>query len=295
MTGAYLVTGALGCLGAWTCKSLAEDGAMVIAYDLGDDPHRLREIASSTELDAVTLVRGDVTDLDELTGVMADHGVTHVVHLAALQVPFCAADPPLGARVNVVGTVCVFEAAKRHGLATTIAYASSAAVYDAAGALEPATLYGVYKLANEGTARIYWRDAGVASIGLRPYVVYGPGRDQGLTADPTHAMRAAAAGEPYRIGFGGRTELHFAPDVARALVLASRRTPSGAAVYDVAGSAVHMAEVVATIETAVPGAAISFEDVPLPFPAELPGERFDAPATPLAEGVRQTIAHFRAA
>ena len=35
------------------------------------------------------------------------------------------------------------------------------------------------KLANEGTARVYWHDDDVASIGIRPYVVYGPGRDQG--------------------------------------------------------------------------------------------------------------------
>jgi nucleoside-diphosphate-sugar epimerase len=295
VTDTFLVTGALGCLGAWTCKLLAEDGATVVAYDLGDDPRRLREIMAPEDLDAIAFVRGDVTDLDELTGVMADHDITHVVHLAALQVPFCAADPPLGARINVLGTVCVFEAAKRHGLATTVAYASSAAVYDAAGAREPATLYGVYKLANEGTARLYWQDAGVASVGLRPYVVYGPGRDQGLTADPTHAMRAAGVGEPYRIGFGGETELHFAPDVARALVLATRRPPVRATVYDVPGAPVHMADIVSAIETVVPGAEISFEDVPLPFPPELPGERFDSPVTPLADGVRQTIAHFRPA
>ncbi len=295
MTETFLVTGALGCLGAWTCRLLLDDGATVVGYDLGDDPHRLDLVIGPDALDRLTLVKGDVTDLDALTRVLAKHEITHVVHLAALQVPFCAADPPLGARVNVLGTVCVFEAAKRHGLESTVAYASSAAVYSAAGALEPATLYGVYKLANEGTARLYWQDSGVASIGLRPYVVYGPGRDQGLTADPTHAMRAAAVGDPYRIGFGGKTELHFAPDVARALVLASHRPPEGATVFDVAGSSVHMADVVSAIEAAVPGAAIGFDDEPLPFPAELPGERFDAPVTTLSDGVRQTVAHFRAA
>ena len=53
-------------------------------------------------------------------------------------------------------------------------------------------------------ARIYATDDRLPSIGLRPYVVYGPGRDQGLTAGPTEAMRAAARGEPYDIGFTGR-------------------------------------------------------------------------------------------
>ena len=43
----------------------------------------------------------------------------------------------------------------------------------------PTTLYGVYQLANEGSPRIFWADDRVPSIGIRPYVVYGPGRDRG--------------------------------------------------------------------------------------------------------------------
>ena len=293
MSDSFLVTGALGCLGAWTCRLLLEDGVGVVAYDLDDDPRRLREIMTPDELDRLTLVQGDVTDQDELDRALEEHHVTHLVHLAALQVPGCKAHPALGARVNVLGTVAVFEAAKRAGLGTTVAYASSAAVYDVGGRLEPQTLYGVYKLANEGTARLYWQNDGVASIGLRPFCVYGPGRDQGLTADPTHAMRAAARGEPYRIGFGGRTELHYAPDVARAFVLAARRPATGANVYDVSGETVSIAEVAALIDAESPEATTTFEDAPLPFPETLPGERFPAPVSPLAEGVRATVEHFR--
>src|SRR5258708_5652620 len=63
----------------------------------------------------------------------------------------------------------------------------------------PSTLYGVFKLANEGTAAGYFADFGVASIGLRPHTIYGPGRDQGLTSAPTAAMVAAARGEDYEI------------------------------------------------------------------------------------------------
>ncbi len=275
----------------------ARRGWRVVGYDLDDDDRRLRAIASPQELAAVEYVRGDITDLARLEQTLAEYGVTHVVHLAALQVPFCRSDPPRGAQVNVVGTVNVFEAVKRLRLATTVAYASSAAVYDEGGRLRPRTLYGVYKLADEGTARVYWQDEGVASIGLRPFSVYGPGRDQGVTADPTHAMRAAALGEAYRIGFGGRTELHYAPDVAGAFLLAAEAEPSGAAVYDFPGRPAHMAEVVELIEQAAPEARgrITFEDVPLPFPEELPGPRLDCPVTPLADGIRKTVEHFRRA
>ncbi len=161
MADRFLVTGALGCLGAWTCNVLTEEGALVVGFDLGDDPARLELVMGPDALERVTLVRGDITDLDQVDQAIEEHGVTHVIHLAALQVPFCRADPVRGARVNVVGTVCVFEAAKQRELGTTIAYASSAAVYDRSGAMAPTTIYGVYKAANEGTARIYWEECGV--------------------------------------------------------------------------------------------------------------------------------------
>ncbi len=293
----FLVTGALGCIGAWAATLLAREGTHVVAYDLGDDDHRLRLVASPEEIDAVTFVRGDVTDLDQLERTLAEHEITHVVHLAALQVPFVKANPPLGARVNVVGTVNVFQAALRHGLATPIAYASTAAVYDDRGERVPRTLYGVFKIANEGTGSVYWADEGMASVGIRPFVVFGPGRDQGLTSGPTLAMEAAARAEPYRIAFGGRTELHYAPDVARGFIAAARSGVAGAFVYDFPGTAVHMSEVVAAIEAAAPDARglVDFDDVPLPFPEELPGERLDASVTPLGVAVRETIELFRSA
>jgi UDP-glucuronate 4-epimerase len=289
----FLVTGALGCLGAWTCSVLADEGARVVGFDVGDDPARLQLVMGPDALERVTLVRGDIADFDQVDRAMEEHGITHAIHLAALQVPFCRADPVRGARVNVVGTVSLFEAVKRRELGTPIAYASSAAVYDRSGAFAPTTIYGVYKVANEDTARIYWEESAVPSVGLRPFCVYGPGRDQGLTAEPTHAMRAAAHGEPYVIPFGGRTELHYAPDVARALVMAARSPAGSAEVYDMPGEPVHMRDVVSAIEAAAPGADVTHGEEPLPFPDELPGERFSAPVTPLTDGVAETIAHFR--
>ena len=81
-----------------------------------------------------------------------------MIHLAALQVPFCRADPPLGARVNVLGTVNVFEAAKARPQLAPITYASSIAAFDANGTMagHPGTIYGVYKRANESTAAVYF-------------------------------------------------------------------------------------------------------------------------------------------
>src|SRR6187551_1958242 len=168
MSERILVTGALGCVGAWAVKAALDDGDEPVGYDLGQGTHRLELVLSPAELERVTLVQGDITDLDALGRALDEHAITRVVHLAALQVPLCRADPVLGARVNVVGTVNVFEVVKqRLDRIPGVAYASSAAVYGPAdpspapesGGVAPATLYGVFKLANEGTARLY-RDEG---------------------------------------------------------------------------------------------------------------------------------------
>jgi nucleoside-diphosphate-sugar epimerase len=305
----FLVTGALGCIGAWVVRRLLDEGAEVVVYDLGTSDHRLRLVLDEPQLERLVRVAGDITSLDQLERTLDEHAITNVVHLAALQVPFCKESPPLGAAVNVVGTVNVLEAVKRRrDRMAPLVYASSAAVYGpqrTSGTapedmLEwPGTHYGVYKVANEGNARIYWSDDGVASIGLRPYVVYGPGRDQGVTSAPTAAMAAAARGEDFHVPFGGRTQFHYAPDVAAALVAASRSGYAGALVANVPAPAVEMREVVAAIEAAAPGVSIGFDDVQLPFPEELEAEALEraigpVAVTPLAEGVRETIEHFRA-
>ena len=304
-----LVTGALGCIGAWTIKALLEQGEDPVGFDLGGDTQRLRLILDDAELERVTLVQGDITDAEALGRALDEHEVGHVVHLAALQVPFCRADPVLGARVNVAGTVTMFEAAKaRRDRITGLAYASSTAVYSASdpspapesGGTRPGTLYGVYKLANEGTARVFWQDERVPSIGIRPYVVYGPGRDQGMTSGPTLAMQAAARGEPYEIVYGGTAQYDYAPDVGAAFARAGRTASEGAHVANFPGVAASLEEAVAAIEAAAPTVAgkITWRDEPLPFPplletGELERLIGDVPCTPLAEGVRRTIEHFR--
>jgi UDP-glucuronate 4-epimerase len=295
----FLVTGAGGCIGAWVVAQLIGERTPVVALDASDDDHRLRLLLDDDALAALTRVRGDITDLDALERTLDEHGITRVVHLAALQVPFCRADPPLGARVNVGGTVNVLEAVARRGERMgTVVYASSVAAYDAldegetAAAMRgvPSTLYGVYKRANEGTASVYAQERGVASVGLRPHTVYGPGRDQGLTSAPTKAMVAAAAGLPYRLPFGGAYQLQYVPDVAAAFTAAAREAGTGAELRDVGGPATDTGQLIAAIDQAAPGAEITFDPVELPFPAE-PGD--NGAATPLDAGVADAVERFR--
>ena len=307
-----LVTGALGCIGAWVTRTLVRDGAQVVAFDLGANRSRLELVMTPDELGAVQFARGDITDRTAVADCVTAQGINHIIHLAALQVPFCKADPVAGAQVNVVGTVNVFEAAKAAGLRQVI-YASSIAVYGPAGhyadailpadaPLFPQTHYGVYKQANEGTARIFWQDDGIASVALRPYTIYGPARDQGLTSEPTKAMLAAARGDGYHIPFGGVMGYQHVEDVARIFVQAMRTPVEGAHAFNLRGAIADMPTVIAAIEAAAPDVAgrISYDEVSLPFPEGFDDQALraalgDIPDTSLVDGVAKTVDHFRAA
>jgi nucleoside-diphosphate-sugar epimerase len=308
----FLVTGALGCIGAWTLRQLARDGLDVVGADLGGEPTRPRLILSDAELARVRFTTLDVTDLAALRALLERESITHVVHLAGLQIPHCAANPPLGARVNVEGTVNMLEAVRQSGgHVRGLAYASSIAVLGPSsmypsGALpddapqRPSTLYGVYKQADEGAARLYWESWGVPSIGLRPAIVYGVGRDQGRTSDATKALLAAVRREPFQFGFGGEIDLQYAPDVAAAFIASARAQPTGAGVYNLHGSVASVAELVGVIDDALPGSAelLNYpESESLGIATQLSdagllGVVGKLPKTALADGVRETLARF---
>jgi hypothetical protein len=75
---------------------------------------------------------------------------------------------------------------------------------------------------------------------------------------------------------------------------AAVRASEGVAVCNIPRQSMHMSEVIAAIEAAVPEARIDYEDIALPFPEQLAIGELAAPVTPLAEDVRQTIELFRA-
>src|SRR5215468_8402019 len=214
-----LVTGAFGCIGAWVVRGLLAEGERPVVYDLGDDPWRIRMIAGADAPDRIVMVRGDITDREHLLRVVREHTIRRVIHLAAWQVPLCRQDPPRGAAINVVGTANVFDVVRAAaGQIDRVVYVSSAAVFGAPSLYppgpikddapaRPATHYGVYKVANEDTARVYWEEHRIPSSGFRPLTVYGPGRDFGLNAYPCLAMKAAVLGRTFQIRWGGATDL----------------------------------------------------------------------------------------
>jgi UDP-glucose 4-epimerase len=210
-----LVTGGGGFLGAWTIRRLLRRGKAVRVLDATDSRTLARSVvgAAAKELDWRV---GDISRTEDVDQAM--EGCDGVIHLAGLLTPACQDNPIRGAQVNLIGTLNVFEAAKRLQLRKVI-YTSSVSVFgrDSGELPLPSTHYGAFKLACEGCARTYWEYDGLSSIGFRPAVVYGPGRETGLTGGISMACRAAVRAEAFTIGFSGATDFVFVDDVAAAL------------------------------------------------------------------------------
>ena len=296
--GPVLVTGAGGCIGAWALALLARAGVPCVAFDRSPDARRVRLLMDDRALAGIPWLTGDVADTARVRAVVESSGARAIVHLAGLQVPFCKADPVAGAQVNVTGTVNVFEAARALGI-RRLAYASS---IGALGAIPDspwgATLYGAFKYCNEQCARAYWLDWRVPSVGLRPGVVYGVGRDQGQTSRTTAALLATVLGLPLTVPFTGPVSWLHAGEVASAFLKAVSRDGDGAPVFDINGEASTVEASLELLRRLEPTARVDCAGPPLPYPMSLS----DAPVrthlgdygrVDLDTGMRGTLAAFR--
>lgn len=293
-----LITGGGGFLGAWIVQTLSTRGIGLRVMELRDD-RRISRAVLGASADSLDWFTGDVRRADDVRAAM--RGCDHVIHLAGLLTPACRQDPLLGAAVNVVGTLNVFEAAKAAGIRKVL-YSSSGGVY---GPHDPdiplpTTHYGAFKLANEGSARAYWVEDGIASIGFRPFVIYGPGRETGLTAGPTLACRAVAQGEPYVIPYTGRSGLVYVGDVAAAYERAIVTSFEGAHVINQAGHSTDMSEVIHELRQIDPAADVRAEGPPMPSLSTATGFTGEdvlgaLDTTPVSAGLRLTVEHYREA
>mmetsp|Transcript_106284 Transcript_106284/g.317608 ORF Transcript_106284/g.317608 Transcript_106284/m.317608 type:complete len:353 (+) Transcript_106284:100-1158(+) len=318
-----LVTGGTGFLGAYVIRDLRRRGSTVAILDVKEDTRILEQVLTAEDLSSLTSFYLDIADGAAVATAVLDFRPSLIIHLAGVQIPTVRADPALGAAVNVSGTVNVFEAARllaeREGARPVpVAYASSGAVlgpssdYAAGGALpaerdyhRPRTLYGVFKLCNEGTARLFWQDHGVASVGLRPLTIFGVGREVGLTSGPTKAVKAAVLGRRFMIEVSGVTAFHYVADVARMFVEAGMGTSKmpGAHVCGIKGHLVSYEDFLAEAAKSVPELAGLARIRPGAPDVPIHGDVDESPLQvlcgrtsmhmPLSEAVADMVQHFK--
>src|SRR6266496_4334351 len=99
-----LVTGGTGCIGSWVVRDLLREGIPVLVLSVDRQFDRLKLVLTDEEFERITFLITDIEDIGAVEAEARRRGIDRIIHLAAMQFPFCAADPIRGAQVNVGGT-----------------------------------------------------------------------------------------------------------------------------------------------------------------------------------------------
>lgn len=311
-----LVLGGYGCIGAQTVKWLLSNTSATVTVGSREvSPERTQRLFSAEDGRRLKFVALDVQKQPQLEAVLTANEITHVIHLAALQTPDCNAHRDLGLQINLAGTQNLIEAIKAcRPTLERFVYASSIAVYGPRSSYPgprvpmlaepaPVNVYGAWKLAGEHISRLFCQETGIPTVSLRPGVLFGPGRDAGLTAAATTAMKNVALERPYEIPFRSRQDYLYAPDVGAAFGIAAMSPFAGYGVFTLPSHTVDTAEIIATLRGAAAetGLAETFGitagTAEVPFICDLDYEPFlqafpQAPHTPLAIAIRESLRVF---
>lgn len=229
-----LVTGGCGLIGSTTIDQILRHHAparVVILDNLVRGS--LDNVTEILEHPRVTLVRGDIRDLDTLR--RATEGMDAVIHMAALRITACAAEPREALTVMCDGSFNVLEAAQQAGVKKVVT-ASSASIYGLADTFptredhhpyNDRTWYGASKTMLEGLLRSFHDMYGMNYVALRYFNVYGPRMDihGKYTEVLIRWMERIAAGQPPLILGDGKQTMDFVyiDDIARANLLALQK------------------------------------------------------------------------
>ena len=307
-----VVTGGAGFIGANLCRTLDRQDFVDHVVALDDLSTGSRQNLAGAP--SVELREGSILSAHDLDGVI--EGTQAIVHLAARpSVPRSLADPMATHHANATGTMMVLEAARRHGMPHVIV-ASSSSVYGANSALPkredmaplPVSPYAVSKLATEAYALSYSRSFGLPVLAFRFFNVFGPLQPAGhaYAAVVPAFVSCALASRPLPVhGDGTQTrDFTFVDTVVAVLADAVRRRVTDAEPVNLAyGSRFSLLELIAALEEAV-GHQLDRDHL-APRAGDVLHSQADQSrlvrlfpdvrATPLADGLRATVAWFREA
>jgi nucleoside-diphosphate-sugar epimerase len=216
-----LITGGAGFLARYLLREPAMKNRKVVVFD--------RHAPKVEAAPNVVCVAGDIADYGQLEKAIKEHNVDGIVHLSSIMLSEAAASPHEAIRVNVQGTVNVFEAAIKLGLGRVI-WASSVQVYgsksfyypetwvDETVFKQPVSLYGLCKSFCEDVASFY-KSHGLKATGLRFSTIYGYGRKTGSNTYLCDLIEQAARGKDVTIPYAEHNNnLIYVKDAARAVV-----------------------------------------------------------------------------
>jgi len=277
-----LVTGGSGLVGAYAVRILLDRGERPVVYDVAVNERLLEAVG--VESGKVTAIRGDMMDLPALISALRDNDCDRIIHLAAFLGEEVQRRPYSGVRLNFMGTVNVFEAARLEKVSRMI-FPSSGTVYlgslgeglhkiDETIPMNPPSIYAATKASCEFMGRAYAKRYGFEFICLR-YTggLYGPS-PAALKATREIAIqqmiRAAVKGEPAKIGWPyGPAEILYGKDAAKGTVLAVLKDKFTDTLFHI-GNGITLSgdDIVAAVRKAYPGSNIELvkEKNPMPYP-----------------------------
>jgi nucleoside-diphosphate-sugar epimerase len=319
-----LVTGGTGCIGAVTIYKLLQyegvEKIWVATRSGNDKPLKLWQGNTlDTRIEFVTL---DISNYDLVQSLTPKLNPTHIIHLGGYQSPDCSANHLQGMEINVGGTMVLLDVAAHLPKLERFVFASSGAVYgkraiypeasiEEAVRLSPPNHYGIWKLAGEHLARLFHEQTNIPTVCLRLNTTYGPGRDKGMTAAPTNALKAIALGAvkneiiPFAMPYQGLENYHYVEDVGAHFAAVALQAYEGYGFFNIKGktiAVIQFLEIVRQQATALGlekyvDISVASDAKPNMFSYDLSHEKIantfhDLPLTDIAEGIRKSLQKF---
>jgi UDP-glucose 4-epimerase len=277
-----LITGGSGLVGAYAVQMLMGRGERPVIFDVALNERLLGAVGVDTS--NVTMIRGDMADLPALITAIRDNDCDQVIHLAAFLGEEVQRRPYSGVRLNFMGTINVFEAARLENVRRVV-FPSSGTVYlgslgegvkqiDENIPMNPPSVYAATKASCEFMGRAYAKRYNFEFICLR-YTggLYGPS-PAALKATREIAIqqmvRAAVKGEAAKINWPyGPAEILYGKDAAKGTVLAVCKDKFKDSLFHIGNADLVSGEdIVQAIAKNFPGSKIEIVKTanPMPYP-----------------------------
>ncbi|UCD28279.1 MAG: SDR family NAD(P)-dependent oxidoreductase [Planctomycetota bacterium] len=229
MAAKVLVTGAAGFIGSHLVEQLVHEGYDVRAfvhYNSNNNWYNLEKLPRDV-LDSVEVVAGDVADAFAIDKAVA--GCNVVFHLAALiGIPYSYVAPAAYVSTNVLGTLHILEACRRHNVgrmihtSTSEAYGTAQYVpIDEKHPLVGQSPYSASKIGADKLVESFWLSFELPACIIRPFNTYGP-RQSMRAIIPTIIVQALSGGELKLGNLDPVRDLTFAVDTAKGFIAASK-------------------------------------------------------------------------
>ena len=264
-----VIFGGTGFLGSWIAKKLIDNDINVTIFDKKIDKNLIIKLIKNYS-SKLTFYEGNILNFQKVLDVSKKANV--LINLVGLMTPDCSQNPILGAKINIMGSINVFEAALNTKNKYVI-YTSSGGVFGRNDPVYPLpeTHYGAYKLALEGIARAYFLERNFNSFGLRPFIVYGPGREIGGTAGISQACKASANNSDFEIQFSGKAGFVYVEDISELVFKVLKNYFHGANVMNINGISCEVDEIVTILNKFNVSGKITSNKKKLPVIGEILG------------------------